>query len=423
MKKMSFLTALILFVCITSIANATDLKIFQERRETLRQKMGTGVGLVFAGEEMEGERFAVNPDFCYLTGLDDEPGAILILAPAETKRKEVLLLKSRDPETELWEGERLPIGEELRRKTGFEQVRRTGELGRWLNRLAENSRTLCLLSRPASYTSPIPKDLSIFRDVQSRMLGIQIKDCTRLITEMRLIKTPAELALMEKAIQITENALEDVITGVKSGLTEEQIQIRFENHCRADGAKYLAFPSIIATGHNSTILHYTKNDAEITNEDLLLMDVGAETEHYAADITRTIPVSGKFSARQKEIYSIVWEAQQAALKKLKSGVTIDELYDTAREVITKAGYKDYFMHGLSHFIGLEVHDVGFYDEPLRPGMVISVEPGIYLPEEDIGVRIEDDVLITKNGYRMLTDGIPTQPDELETFVQKLRTAR
>jgi len=420
MKKISTIALLILIIGISSSAVAADLKTFQERRETLRQKMGTGVGLVFAGEEMAGERFAVNPDFYYLTGLDDEPGAILILAPAETKRKEVLLLESRDPETELWEGERLPIGEELRQKTGFEQVRRTGELGRWLNRFAENSKTLCVLSRTVPYTTPVPKDLGIFRDVQSRMLGVQIKDCSRLITEMRLIKTPAELALMEEAIQITQNALKDVITGVKPGLTEEQVQIRFENYCRAEGAKYLAFPSIIATGHNSTILHYTKNDAEIKNKDLLLLDVGAETERYAADITRTIPVSGKFSARQKEIYSIVWEAQQAALKKLKPGVMIDELYDTAREVIAKAGFKDYFMHGLSHFIGLEVHDVGFYDEPLRPGMVISVEPGIYLPDEDIGVRIEDDVLITKNGYRMLTDGIPTQPDELEQFVQKLR---
>lgn len=382
--------------------------------------MGKGIGLVFAGEEYSGERFMVNPDFYHLTGLDHEPGAILILASAEKRRKELLLLKPRNPEEERWEGERLPLGEKLREQTGFTYVRRTDELGRWLNRFLNNCDTLCVLSRPASYTSPIPEDLKIFGELQSRHLNARIKDCTKLITRMRSLKTPLELELMTKAIRITESGLKEVFAKIQPGMTEEKVQILFENHCREEGAKYLAFPSIIGSGHSSTVLHYTKNKAEIKNGDLMVLDLGAEFGHYAADISRTIPVSGKFSPRQKEIYEIVRQAQQAALKKIKPGVIIDDLYDAAYEVISKAGYGDYFIHGLSHFIGLEVHDVGLYDEPLQPGMVISVEPGIYIPEEDLGVRIEDDVLITKTGYKILTDGIPAQIEELEKFIQKLR---
>jgi Xaa-Pro aminopeptidase len=409
-----------LVLVLANLSFAQDLQVFKERREFLSQKMGEGIGLVFAGEEHEGSRFEVNPDFYYLTGLDDEPGAILILAPAEKRRKEMLLLKPRNPEEERWEGERLPLGGELRRKTGFKYIRRTDELPRWLNRFLNNCDTLGVLSRPAGYTSPVPEDLKILGELQSRWLGKTLKDCSRLITEMRLIKSQSELDLMTKAIRITEAGLKNVFANIRPGMSEEEVEIMFENYCQENGTKYLAFSSIVGSGHSSTVLHYTRNTAEIKEGDVVILDLGAEYEHYAADVTRTIPVSGKFSARQKEIYEIVWKAQQEALKRLKPGVTIDDIYDAAYDVIDKAGYGDNFMHGLTHFIGLEVHDVGFYDDPLKPGMVISVEPGIYIPEEDLGVRIEDDVLITKNGYRILSNGIPSYPDELEKTIEELK---
>lgn len=420
MKKVCWLVTLIWILCTSAISLSQDLQIFKERRELLRQKMGKGIGLVLAGEEYSGERFMVNPDFYYLTGIDDEPGAILILASAEKRRKEMLLLKPRNPEAERREGERLSLGEELRKQTGFKYIHRTDELGRWLNRFLNNCDTLCVLSRPASYTEPIPEDLKIFGELQSRHLNARIKDCTNLITRTRSLKSEAELSLMQEAVRITESGLKEVFSQIKPGMSEKQVQVIFENHCRAKGAKYLAFPSIIGSGHSSTVLHYTKNKAEIKNGDLMVLDLGAEYDHYAADITRTIPVSGKFTPRQREIYEIVWSAQQEAMKKIRPGVIIDNLYDAAYEIISKAGYGDYFIHGLSHFIGLEVHDVGLYDEPLQPGMVISVEPGIYIPEEDLGVRIEDDVLITKTGYKLLTDGIPTQVEQLEKFIRDLK---
>ena len=410
----------VLVLILANSAFAQDLQVFKERREILMQKMGKGIGLVFAGEEYDGSKFAANPDFYYLTGLDDEPGAILILAPAEKKRKEMLLLKPRNPEIEQWEGERLPLGNELRIKTGFKYIRRTDGLAGWLNRFLNNCDTLCVLSRPAAYTSPVPEDLKILGELQSRWLSKTLKDCSRLITEMRLIKSQYELDLLTKAIRITEASLKNVFANIRPGMSEEEAEIMFENYSQENGAKYLAFPSIVGSGHSSTVLHYTRNSAEIKEGDVVVLDLGAEYKHYAADVTRTIPVSGKFTPRQKEIYEIVWQAQQEALKRLKPGVTIDEIYEAAYEIIDKAGYGDNFIHGLSHFIGLEVHDVGYYDEPLKPGMVISVEPGIYIPEEDLGVRIEDDVLITKKGYQILSGGIPTQADDLEKFVAEAR---
>jgi Xaa-Pro aminopeptidase len=213
----------LLVLISANLVFAQDLRIFKERREILIQKMGKGIGLVFAGEEFSEDRFDVNPDFYYLTGLDDEPGAILILAPAEKKRKEVLLLKPRNPEEERWEGERLSIGEELRKKTGLKYIRRTDGLAGWLNRFLHNCDTLCVLSRPAAYTSPVPEDLKILGELQSRWLGKTLKDCSRLITEMRSIKSQNELDLMSKAVRVTEASLKNVFAKIHPGMNEEDV--------------------------------------------------------------------------------------------------------------------------------------------------------------------------------------------------------
>ena len=159
--------------------------------------------------------------------------------------------------------------------------------------------------------------------------------------------------------------------------------------------------------------------------ELILLDMSAEFAHYASDITRTLPVNGKFSARQRQIYDLVLKAQQAALAKLKPGVYIEDLDATARQVIEAGGYGDYFIHGLGHFVGLDVHDAGAYQQPLAPGMVITLEPGIYLPQEKLGVRIEDDVLVTKTGAKILSDGLPREPDEIEKWLasRPSKTAR
>ncbi|HEU4436426.1 MAG TPA: M24B family metallopeptidase, partial [candidate division Zixibacteria bacterium] len=226
-----------------------------------------------------------------------------------------------------------------------------------------------------------------------------------------------ELTVMQRAIDITGEGFKKAALAVKSGMTERDVQDIIENEFKVRGARRLAFPSIVATGKNTTTLHYTRNDAIVKEGDLFLMDIGAEFDHYAADVSRTIPVSGKFSPAQRKIYEIVLKAQNAAMAKVKPGAYVrEDVHAEAKRVIEEAGYGEYFIHNTSHFIGLDVHDVGDYGSPLKAGMVISVEPGIYFPEQGIGVRIEDDVLVTKNGFKLLTGHIPREVDEIEKLM-------
>ena len=182
----------------------------------------------------------------------------------------------------------------------------------------------------------------------------------------------------------------------------------------------MAFPPIVGAGVQTTILHYEKRNLPVKSGQLMLLDVGAEWDHYAADISRTVPVDGVFTPEQAEIYDIVFEAQSKGIAAVKPGVTVREVHEIARNVIREAGYIDDFIHGTSHHLGLDVHDVADYGMPLEPGMVITVEPGIYLPHRKIGVRIEDDVLVTRNGYRLLSKDIPRERKAVEQWVQDMR---
>lgn len=224
---------------------------------------------------------------------------------------------------------------------------------------------------------------------------------------------------MQKAIDITGAGFAKAALALKPGMNETDVQDIIESEFKAKGARQLAFPSIVATGKNTTVLHYTRNNAVVQTGDLFLMDIGAEYDHYAADVSRTVPVSGKFTPEQRKIYEIVLKAQKAAMAKVKPGAYVrEDVHAEARRVIEEAGYGEYFIHGTSHYIGLDVHDVGDYSQPLKPGMVISVEPGIYIPATGIGVRIEDDVLVTKDGYKNLSAGIPREIEEIERLLSK-----
>ena len=261
--------------------------------------------------------------------------------------------------------------------------------------------------------------MNLYKEVTARVPGTSIKNMSHLIRDMRAIKTDDELAAMQKAIDITGEAFRKAALAIKPGMSEREVQDIIENGFRGQGARELAFPSIVATGKNTTILHYTRNEAILKEGDLFLLDIGAEYDHYAADVSRTIPVSGKFSPEQRKIYELVLKAQKAAMAKVKPGAFVrEDIHAEAKRVIEKAGYGEYFIHGTSHFIGLDVHDVGDYGQPLKAGMVISVEPGLYLPEKGIGVRIEDDVLVTKTGYKLLTGHIPREIGEIEDLLSK-----
>src|SRR5204863_4600362 len=243
-----------------------------------------------------------------------------------------------------------------------------------------------------------------------------LKEVADKIATLRQVKSPTEIALLEKAIQITIKAQQAAAQTIGPRAMEYEVEAALEFEFRRGGAERPGFPSIVGSGPFSTILHYDKNTRRMEAADVIVVDIGAEYSGYSADVTRTYPVSGKFSPRQREIYQIVLDAQKAAIAKVKPGARIGDLHQAAMGYIRSKGYDKYFIHGTSHHIGLEVHDVGDTSRPFEPNMVVTVEPGIYIPEEQIGVRIEDDVLVTPTGYRVLSD-FPKEAAEIEALVK------
>jgi Xaa-Pro aminopeptidase len=243
------------------------------------------------------------------------------------------------------------------------------------------------------------------------------------------VKDADELARLRKAIEITGEAHRAAMRALEPGMYEYQAEALIEYVFRRNGAERLGFPSIVGSGPNSTLLHYDKNRRRMEAGDLVVMDIGAEFGYYTADITRTVPVSGAFTDRQRAIYRLVLGAQQAAIDRVRPGVTIRQLDQAAREHLRansgtlcgSATCDRYFVHGLSHWLGMDVHDVGRIDTPLAAGMVLTVEPGVYISAERLGVRIEDDVLVTANGHEVLSGSVPKQPDEVEAVMRESAT--
>src|ERR1051325_6452851 len=228
---------------------------------------------------------------------------------------------------------------------------------------------------------------------------------------MRSRHSPGEIALIQRAVRISEEGFRAAVMEIRPGGFEGRVEAEAERIWKSRGARRPAYPSIVGSGPNSTILHYPKSERVMQDGDLILMDMSAEFAHYASDITRTVPVNGKFAPLQRQIYELVLKAQKAALAQVRPGAYFEDLDAAARKVIAEAGYGDYFIHGLGHFVGLDVHDAGAYHEPLATGMVVTIEPGIYLPQEKFGVRIEDVVLVTKSGAKILSDGLPRELDD------------
>jgi Xaa-Pro aminopeptidase len=391
---------------------------FKQRRLALLDSLGDGMAVLYSNGTSGEMGYRADGDFWYLTGLDD-PGAILLLAPRE-KYRTVLLLAPRDQEQERWVGERAALTESLKTALKVDEVNRTSALDWWVMSGIGHSRILHLISRPALPSAEIPSDMVLYNKVTERMPEVTVKNSSRFLESMRTRKDADEMAALERAIEITFKGLTESTKLMKAGVTEFQLAGRLEESFRSQGAQYLSFPPIVGSGRHSTVLHYERLDKEIQSGELVLIDCGAEWNHYAADVTRTFPVDGKFTELQAKVYDVVWEAQKAAIAAIKPGITMDSVDAIARDVIRKAGYADAFIHGTSHFLGVEVHDVGDYWQQLKPGMVITVEPGVYLPEAKIGVRIEDDVLVTQNGHRVLSAGIPKERKDIELWMAEVR---
>lgn len=406
--------------------------------------------LVHSGQEALRNRdveypFRVNSDFFYLTGFD-EPDAILLLMHDQS----VLFLREKDPLKETWEGRRL--GTEMAPSTlqidaaldieGFEQV---------LSDLTDDCSEIFFSFSEFEFWQATMQQLISSAKAKSRQ-GVEspakFVDLDRPLHELRLLKTDQEVEWMRNAAQISVAGHLQAMRSV-GGLTQErQLQGRLEDGFWQSGAHRVSFNSICAGGENACILHYTENSDLLRPGELVLVDAGAEYNYYAGDITTTFPVNGKFSPAQASIYELVLKAQSAVIKLIRPGVAFSQLQATTLKVLTqglidlqilngdldtlieKKAYQDFFMHGTGHWLGLDVHDVGAYKcnkqwRCLQAGMVVTVEPGLYLSNQhkplaahwhSIGVRIEDDVLVTPMGCEVLTQGLPRTVQEIETFM-------
>jgi Xaa-Pro aminopeptidase len=398
-------------------------EVFRARRQRVMDAIKDGVAVIYGAEEQPTDAavappFVQNGDFAWLTGIVDEPGAILVLAPTERTYREFLLLPSREPEAERWDVERLPLGAALEARTGFAKVYRTGTLGGLVTGLVERSKTLHFLGPIVSANAPVPKALDLYGKVAARAPGVALKDDSGLIAAMRVVKEPRELDLMRKAAAATARGHIAAMQAARPGMTEGQLKAVLEDAFRAAGGAGLSYDSIVATGRNAASLHYTRNSGVIGGSDLILIDAAASVGGYACDVTRTFPASGKFSPEQRASYELVLAAQAAAVSRLKAGVYYEDIVEVAKDVFRKAGRIDDFTHGLGHFVGLDVHDAGDYSKPLPAGAVITMEPGLYVQSQNYGIRIEDLYLITATGAERLSEAVPRTVAQIEAAMAK-----
>ncbi|MDG2053721.1 MAG: Xaa-Pro peptidase family protein [Phycisphaerales bacterium] len=393
------------------------------RRAAVMTALDGSVAVVFASDPSAAHAggFRPHPHFEYLTGIIDEPGALLILDPGslDPRRRVMLFLQPRNPEAEHWDGYRDPINAAMRTATGIDAIYRLGSFPTFLNQAVRRSKSLACLHPFALHTQPPSPDLALFNEVCQRICGTQIVDRTEVLANLRATKSESEIAIIQQAVDITATGYDAVMRSVKPGMNESDVQTCIEHAYLVNGGQGPAYDSIVGAGINSTVLHYIANNQPIADGDLICIDSGTRLGScnggYAADITRTIPANGKFTDRQREIYEIVLEAELAAIAIARAGVTFTELNQAARGVIEKAGYGNYLVHGIGHHLGLEVHDIT-PEGPLKAGAIITIEPGIYLPDEKIGIRIEDDILITDSGSKNLSEAIPKSIDDIERLM-------
>ena len=334
----------------------------------------------------------------------------------DPKRRIVLLLKPVDPEMDRWDGYREQIGTPLRKRTGFDTVMRLAALARLMATAARRCKRLACLHAFVPHTSgAVSPDLALFRKVQEKIPGVAIEDRTMLLAEMRAVKSAAEIALMKRAAASDGRRYARLAT-LRPGGGERDVPQAMDRAYIAAGAEDTAYESIVGSGLNGTVLHYNANNGVCAAGDLLVIDSGARYGGYACDVTRTLPVSGKFTKEQRDLYATVLRAQEAAIRAARPGVPMWKVDRVAREIIEKAGLGDAYIHGIGHHLGLEVHDIT-PDGALKPGTVVTIEPGVYLPERRVGIRIEDDLLITRTGNINLTATIPKSIADIEAAMQ------
>ena len=438
---------LLIILLFSSVALAIERQpndAYRARREALAKKAEGGVVLLFGGSEaFAGDAiwgFHQDQNFYYLTGWP-EPGAAVLIASDTQNRQgagakhpylEILFLPIRNKVQERWTGEKLGADSpNVVSITGFDKVENMDQLPVELAKLMPGR----LLTEQPGYQQDSPT-----HDVMNWMIranlapGARFEDVKPLIDSLREVKDPGEIALIRKATDASLAAHLAAFRAIKPGGNEHEIMALMQYEFQRRGCERPAYAPIVGSGFNSTVLHYSADSAPIRDGDVVVMDVAGEYSGYASDITRTVPANGHFTARQREIYNIVLGAQQAAIDAFRSGQTSlgrageNSLYQAAYNYINTHGHDlhgqplgQYFIHGLGHMVGLDVHDPGAANgaEPLRPGMVFTIEPGIYIPEEKIGVRIEDMFLVGQDGRLIkLSGALPSNPDDVERAMKE-----
>lgn len=428
---------------------------FQARRQTLRAELKKAAGerpavAILRGidtrdrEDFEEGRFRQDNWFAYLTGIEI-PGAFLMLTTgfADQPDRDVLYLPTGSLGSAFSGGvQKLPpAGEESAKMLAFGEVAPTSRLlGDLFTTLADPMRPGGGSGRPALYTiKPTPRaadasaEAKFVRFLKEGAPTTDFRDLAPLVAQQRKVKSKAELAILQRTIDITGNAQRAVMAAVKPGLFEYQLEGRLQGAFLDGGALRPGFASIVGSGPNACIPHYFANNRQMEAGDLVVVDIGAEVANYTADITRTFPVSGTFSPRQRELYQLVLDAQQHAADQMKPGkVRLYEMTGVVRKFLRESPLRakdergvehtmdHFFIHGLGHYLGLDVHDVGNGGLPMAEGEVFTIEPGLYIPSEAIGIRIEDDYLMGPDGPIKLSAAIPSKPEEIEALIAEAR---
>lgn len=384
--------------------------------------------------------FRQNNDLFYLSGIDQEETLLLLYPDSKNKSyKEILFIKETNEHIAIWEGEKLSK-QQATEVSGIQTVYWADEFENIFNTLAAEADTIYLNSNEHSRAekSIDTRDDRFVKWCQNRYPLHNYERSAPIMQRLRMYKSPKEIELMKEAAEITNKAFRRILSFIKPGVWEYEIEAEILHEFVRNRSRGPAYASIIASGGNSCVLHYVTNNQQCKAGDIILMDFGAEYANYAADLTRCVPVSGKFTQRQKDVYNAVLRIMKEAKKRLVPGTTFktynDEIGKITEEELIRLGlldatevknqnpdkplYKKYFMHGTSHFLGLDVHDVGDRNAVFAAGMVFTCEPGIYIREENIGIRLENDILITENGNLDLMGNIPLEIDEIEKLMDK-----
>lgn len=408
---------------LPGMGRPVDTAAVAARRRALIARIGRGVVLIPAAHERNIERdyvqdndFRQNNTFFYFTELETQDAWLLIVAGGEAAGT-TLFLPARNPAQERWTGRRLGPDSTAARLSGIARVLPTDSLDPVLSAvLVHAPGPVYAPLDPATHDEPRLKEL-VFA-------GRDVRNARPIVDSLRLVKDADELARLRRAVDISALGHVAAIEAARPGMWEYEIEAVLEATFRRNGADRLGYPSIVGSGPNSTTLHYDVSRRQTRDGDLVVMDAGAEWGQYTADVTRTFPVNGKFTSRQKAIYDLVLATQQVAFDATRPGTTMAQLNRIAREYMRAhsgalcgdQSCDAYFIHGLGHWLGMEVHDAGDYSTPLKPGIVLTLEPGIYLPEEALGVRIEDDVLVTPTGAEWLSAKAPKTTAEIERLM-------